>query len=59
MLFFHRPIVNGKIAALTPSEEIQLVDSTGATLATPTAPDADTDGFSVCTFSGSCAAPAS
>ena len=50
---------NHHAAALTAAEEIRLVDTTGAALATPSAPDAATDGFNVCTFATSCAAPAS
>jgi peptidase A4-like protein len=49
---------NGHPAGLTASEEMQLVDANGAPLATPSAPDSDGDGFSVCTFAGSCAPPA-
>ena len=56
---FDLSLTNGHNAALTSSEEIQLVDNNNAPLATPSAPDGDTDGFNVCTFAASCAAPAS
>jgi hypothetical protein len=56
---FDLSLTNGKPAALSASEEMQLVDTNGAVLATPSAPDADTDGFNVCTFTASCGAPAS
>jgi len=56
---FDLSATNGKPAALKPSEEIQLIDSKGAPLATPSAPDPDTDGFNVCAFASACAAPPS
>jgi Peptidase A4 family len=48
---------NGKPAGLVASEQIQLIDSNGVPLATPSAPDPDTDGFNVCAFANSCGAP--
>lgn len=51
--------VNGANPGLRSSEEIQLVDTNGAALATPSSPDPDTDGFNDCTYATSCAAPAS
>ncbi len=48
---------NGANAGLKASEEIQLVDFDGNVLATPSAPDKDTDGFNDCTYAGSCRAP--
>jgi hypothetical protein len=56
---FDLSTTNGNAAGLSASEEIQLVDSNNAPLATPSAPDSDTDGFKVCTYSGSCSTPAS
>jgi hypothetical protein len=56
---FDLSLTNGKPAHLVPSEEMQLVGSNGAPLATPSAPDPDADGFNVCTFTGSCGAPPS
>jgi hypothetical protein len=56
---FDVSLTNGKPARLVPSEQIQLIDANGAPLATPSAPDPDADGFNVCTFAASCAAPSS
>ncbi len=56
---FDLSLANGAPAGLTAAEEVQLIDSTGAALATPSAPDADTDGFNVCTYASSCGVPAS
>ena len=49
--------VNGANPGLVPSEEIQLVDNNGRPVATPSAPDAEADGFNVCTYAASCGAP--
>jgi hypothetical protein len=56
-IHFDLGTVNGANPKLTSSEEVQLVDSNGAPLATPSAPDADTDGFNDCAYAKSCAAP--
>jgi hypothetical protein len=56
---FDLATVNGANPKLTSSEEMQLVDSNGAPLATPSAPAADTDGFNDCTYAKSCSAPSS
>jgi hypothetical protein len=45
---------NSANAGLKASEEIQLVNSSGQVLATPSAPNSTADGFSVCTFSATC-----
>jgi len=45
--------------ALTAAEEIQLIDSRGHVIATPSAPDRERDGFGDCTYATSCATPAS
>jgi Peptidase A4 family len=54
---FDRATTNGAAAALKSSEEMQMTDSGGAIVATPSAPDSDTDGFNDCTYATSCAAP--
>jgi Peptidase A4 family len=51
--------LNGKNAALTPADEIQMVGASGSPLATPSSPDSDADGFDVCTFTTNCTAPSS
>jgi hypothetical protein len=56
---FDLSTTNGRPAGLVAAEEIQLVDANRAPLATASAPDADGDGFNVCAFAASCAAPAS
>jgi hypothetical protein len=45
---------NGSPANLTSSEEIQLTDSSGDVIGTPSAPNAAGDGFSECTWTSSC-----
>jgi hypothetical protein len=45
---------NGASAHLTTAEEIQLVDSNGDVIGTPSAPDAAGTGFSECTWTSSC-----
>jgi hypothetical protein len=49
--------VNGASADLSPSEQIQLVSSSGTVESTPSAPDPDKDGFNDCTYATTCAAP--
>lgn len=49
--------VNGANAGLVKAEQIQLVDLNGSPLATPSAPDAQRDGFNDCTYAASCPAP--
>ena len=51
--------VNGAPANLKPSEEMQLVDSNGKVIGTPSAPDSDLDGFGDCAWSTSCSPPGS
>jgi hypothetical protein len=48
---------NGARPGLKPSEEIQLADSQGHVLATPSAPDRDRDGFKDCAYAARCPAP--
>jgi Peptidase A4 family len=57
-VFMDKSIVNGKAAQLKATEEVQLV-ANGTVLATPSAPDRDTDGFNDCVYATTCAAPAS
>lgn len=56
---FDRATVNGAPAGLSASEAMQLVDANGRVLATPSKPDADTDGFDDCTYATSCSPPGS
>src|SRR5579884_4086608 len=56
---FDLATVNGAPAQLASSQEIQMVDSQGKVIADPSAPDADRDGFSDCTWASTCSAPAS
>jgi hypothetical protein len=51
--------VNGALAGLAPAEEIQLVNSSGKVIGTPSSPDSDRDGFNACTWTTSCSAPSS
>ena len=54
---FDLATVNGHPANLTSSEEMQLIDSNGHVIGTPSAPDSDADGFNACTWATSCSAP--
>lgn len=54
---FDAATANGADAHLSSAEQIQMIDSSGTVEATPSAPDADTDGFDVCSYTASCAAP--
>ena len=54
---FTSATVNGKSAALQPSQEIQLIDSNGNVIATPSAPGADGASFNDCSWATSCTAP--
>jgi hypothetical protein len=51
--------VNGAAPKLTASEQMLLTSSSGQVIGTPSAPDADADGFGACAWAGSCVAPAS
>jgi len=55
---FNRGRTNGAPAGLVASEAIQLVDTDGTPLATPSKPDPTADGFRDCTFAKHCRAPA-
>jgi Peptidase A4 family len=48
---------NGANAHLKASEEMLLTNSSGGVIGTPSAPDANLDGFSACTWATSCATP--
>jgi len=51
---FTKGTVNGANANLQSSEAIQLIDSNGNVIGTPSAPNAAKNGFSVCTWATSC-----
>jgi len=54
---FDNATVNGQNAGLTTGDEIELIDSNGNVIGTPSAPDAQANGFNACTWSTTCAAP--
>ena len=54
---FDSATTNGAPAGLKSSEQVQLTDSSGAVIGSPSAPDAQADGFSACTWATSCATP--
>ena len=56
---FDHATVNGAPANLSASEEVELIDSNGNVIGSPSAPDPDADGFNACTWATSCAAPSS
>jgi hypothetical protein len=45
---------NGTGANLAPSQQIEMKDTSGNVVATPSAPDAEADGFDLCTYSSTC-----
>jgi hypothetical protein len=51
---FSNARTNGAPANLQASEEIQLIDSGGAVIGTPSAPNGTRDGFSACAWATSC-----
>ncbi|HEX8854693.1 MAG TPA: G1 family glutamic endopeptidase [Thermoleophilaceae bacterium] len=51
---FSAGTTNGKNAGLKASEEIQLIDSNGHVIGTPSAPSATLDGLNVCAWATSC-----
>jgi peptidase A4-like protein len=51
---FDRATTNGASARLKSSEKIQLIDGNGHVIGTPSAPDAQRDGFAVCAWATSC-----
>ena len=50
---FTSATTNGQRANLQASEEIQLIDSNGSVIGTPSAPNATHDGFNACTWAAS------
>ncbi len=56
---FDTGTVNGAPVKLSPSEAMQLTDSSGKVIGTPSAPDSDADGFGACAWATSCSAPGS
>jgi hypothetical protein len=56
---FDLATVNGHAANLTLGEQMQLIDSNGNVIGTPSAPDPDSDGFNACTWATVCSAPTS
>src|SRR5262249_12845071 len=55
---FTNATVNGTAADLRSGEEVQLVDSNGGVIATPSAPNAARTAFNACVPATSCSAPA-
>ena len=51
---FSSGTVNGSAVKLTTSEEMQLIDSNGKVIGTPSAPNAAGSGFDACTWATSC-----
>ena len=51
---FNSATVNGANPHLTTSEEMQLTDSSGNVIGTPSAPNSTGDGFSECTWTSTC-----
>jgi hypothetical protein len=51
---FTSATVNGANANLKSSEEIQLIDSNGKVIGTPSAPNSTGDGFTECAWATSC-----
>jgi Peptidase A4 family len=56
---FDNATVNGANAGLAPSEQIDLTDSSGKVIGTPSNPDATRDGFGACTWTTLCRVPGS
>jgi Peptidase A4 family len=56
---FDNATTNGASAGLSPSEEIQLANSSGTVESTPSAPNPAKNGFNDCTYTTVCAAPSS
>jgi hypothetical protein len=54
---FTNASVNGASARLAPAEELQLIDSSGKVIGTPSAPNAQANGFAACAWASSCALP--
>jgi hypothetical protein len=56
---FDNATVNGAPARLAPGEQLQLVDASGKVIGTPSAPDAQANGFAACAWVSRCAMPVS
>jgi hypothetical protein len=56
---FDSGLANNATPNLLSSEAIQLIDTNGQVLATPSSPDTDTDGFNDCSYATSCTSPSS
>jgi len=56
---FDLATVNGQPANLNSSQEMDLIDSNGNVIGTPSAPDPDSDGFNACAWATTCSAPGS
>jgi hypothetical protein len=56
---FDQGTVNGANPGLKTSEEMQLVNSNGQVIGTPSRPDSDLDGFGDCAWATTCSPPAS
>jgi hypothetical protein len=54
---FSAATVNGQSAGLSAAEGMQLVDSSGGVLATPSAPGPGANAFNDCAYASSCPAP--
>lgn len=52
-----RALTNNANPGLKTSEEMELLNTSGAPLATPSSPDPDTDGFNDCVYASTCASP--
>jgi hypothetical protein len=56
---FDSGTTNDTAVQLKSSEQIDLTDSSGSVIGVPSAPDSDLDGFGLCAWATSCAAPSS
>ena len=54
---FTAATTNGAPANLTATEKIQLIETNGNAIGTPSAPDPDHNGFNACAWATSCARP--
>jgi hypothetical protein len=54
---FTSATINGSAARLNPAEELQLIDSAGKVIGTPSAPNAAATGFNACAWATACAVP--
>lgn len=54
---FSGATVNGSPAHLSTAEEVQLVDSAGAVIGTPSSPDGSATAFTACAWASACSAP--